>query len=334
MDLVEVDDKGRCSLKDMGCTKLHPYRLLRLFAGNKSSLLVALDLSHNFLRSLDDVITVASLSSLQELNVARNNISCIPDGIGRLKKLRILKLNDNRITRLPATIGQCRCLEVLILSENKLVEIPSAVAQCTRLKLLRLRNNDIQQLPPELSRLSGTIQEFDVSGNNDLAMIPEPVRDNPWVIMLILNLKAEKQEDIRQIEDRREIREIEGVLSDTMTKLVAADDAIAAKQEEIRVLEKQKDELKTDLDSLWTHLSSKRFDERCKAEAKAVSAAISYAAVHAHVSPSAHIFQYMSDRWLKATDIPPKYRLRKNIMDWHESYYKKHLQDEMDDEYF
>lgn len=88
--------------------------------------------------------TFAQYPKLKFLNLKKNRITSIDNGINGLKNLRILNCSDNKIKSLPQNIGELKQLEVLDVSNNKLKEIPSSITSLKNLKVLDISGNKIQ----------------------------------------------------------------------------------------------------------------------------------------------------------------------------------------------
>jgi len=61
-------------------------------------------------------------------------------------QLRWLILTDNNLTKLPDTIGRCTRLQKFMLSGNQLTELPDSIANCTNLELIRLSCNQLEKV--------------------------------------------------------------------------------------------------------------------------------------------------------------------------------------------
>lgn len=61
-------------------------------------------------------------------------------------QLQWLILTGNEISVLPDTIGRCSRLQKLMLSGNRLTSLPTSMQQCTNLELVRLGSNLLQEV--------------------------------------------------------------------------------------------------------------------------------------------------------------------------------------------
>ncbi|XP_004289196.1 PREDICTED: protein SUPPRESSOR OF npr1-1, CONSTITUTIVE 1-like [Fragaria vesca subsp. vesca] len=92
-----------------------------------------------------------SLSVLQILDLSGNNLSIIPNGIGRLSSLKLLNLSENNFDDIPNEIGHLYSLQVLDLSENNFMSLPESISHLSELTELRLfRCSKLQSLPNNL----------------------------------------------------------------------------------------------------------------------------------------------------------------------------------------
>jgi len=113
--------------------------------------------------------------TLQVLDVSGNQLSSLPDGMGRLQRLHTFFASSNQFTRLPPVLGRCAALDTLgfkanhidnvpaealapslrwlILTDNRIGSLPDSLVQCTRLQKLMLAGNRLTQLPDGLQTL-------------------------------------------------------------------------------------------------------------------------------------------------------------------------------------
>ncbi|CAD8132014.1 unnamed protein product [Paramecium pentaurelia] len=105
------------------------------------------------------------LTSLQELNMAKNQLSNI-DRFTTLSELVLLDLSNNEIFRIPQNIDKLNKLKLLSLRDNHLTYIPIQLQKLTALKKLYLDQNDLddphevlKQNNPELIFQQGLFEE-------------------------------------------------------------------------------------------------------------------------------------------------------------------------------
>ncbi len=90
--------------------------------------------------------------SLTTLMLIDNNLTTLPESIGKLINLRVLYLECNNLTALPESIGNLD-LTFLDVSNNKLTVLPESIGKLTSLARLNLWGNPIKSLPPKLRHL-------------------------------------------------------------------------------------------------------------------------------------------------------------------------------------
>jgi Leucine-rich repeat (LRR) protein len=93
-------------------------------------------------------------TSLQHLQVAYNELSCLPPGIQELRNLRTLDLSGNRLEEVSFQTGCSPALESLILQGNRLLRFPDIVG-CTALTKLDVSENAIHEIPEWIEYLQG-----------------------------------------------------------------------------------------------------------------------------------------------------------------------------------
>ncbi|WP_299461710.1 leucine-rich repeat domain-containing protein [uncultured Microscilla sp.] len=122
------------------------YGLVQHFAQSK-----ALDLSRLGLAVLPPAF--ATLSQLEHLNLAFNQLVELPETLEQLNQLKVLLLHYNKLATLPISLGAFRQLEELTLCFNRLTNLPASIAQLNSLRVLHLHHNQLSQLPLELNSL-------------------------------------------------------------------------------------------------------------------------------------------------------------------------------------
>jgi len=135
----------------------------------------------------------------RELILAENDITSIPEEIGKLVNLEVLDLGNNRINHLPPAIGdlggtlrelwltnnklffsgpltpnlgKLKNLVKLDLSGNQLEELPAEMGQMVLLQYLDISNNSLQVFPPEFGNMRALLI-FKADNNRIRALPPE-----------------------------------------------------------------------------------------------------------------------------------------------------------------
>ena len=73
---------------------------------------------------LTDVAQILQLSKLEILDISKNRIASIPEGIKRMTSLKFLAIARNKITRLPLALGDMPSLSKLKFDDNPIVFPP------------------------------------------------------------------------------------------------------------------------------------------------------------------------------------------------------------------
>ena len=229
----EPDNSGNLDLRYRGWSTIEPR------VSSFADCLLHLDVSFNQLNTLNEI---ENLHCLQELNCACNKLKSLPASIASLKWLRVIKANGNAINTIPFEIGQCKALESLNLSENVLTSIPQELAGCTCLHTLLLQNNDLSCLPLSLAKLSGQLQQIDVSNNNKAMAVtlPAKIHRDAHSILWILSLQQEKYRNIEKLEQEMKVLQHDNAL---------AEHELSLAKDRIAMLEKSKTNLEKDMES-------------------------------------------------------------------------------------
>lgn len=136
------------------------HTLAQLRAGELSGI-TRLDLSCGLTEFPAEIFDLAD--TLEILNLSGNALSCLPDDLHRLTRLRVLFCSDNQFTALPACLGQCTALTMIGFKANRIVDVPGA-ALPPLLRWLILTDNCIHTLPSELGERAH-LQKLMLAGN-------------------------------------------------------------------------------------------------------------------------------------------------------------------------
>lgn len=136
------------------------HTLTQLRAGELSGI-TRLDLSCGLTEFPAEIFDLAD--TLEILNLSGNALSCLPDDLHRLTRLRVLFCSDNQFTALPACLGQCTALTMIGFKANRIADVPGA-ALPPLLRWLILTDNCIDTLPGELGERAH-LQKLMLAGN-------------------------------------------------------------------------------------------------------------------------------------------------------------------------
>jgi Leucine-rich repeat (LRR) protein len=88
---------------------------------------------------------IGECPNLQMVSFKDNGMESIhPDALQ--PQMRWLILTGNQISSIPESIGRCKRLQKLMLSGNSLTMLPTAISELTNLELIRLACNKIQEV--------------------------------------------------------------------------------------------------------------------------------------------------------------------------------------------
>lgn len=107
--------------------------------------------------------------SLEVLDLSGNQLSELPDDLGRLHRLQALFCSGNPFTRLPPALGDCTALSQVGFRACGITEVPTA-ALPPQLRWLTLTDNQIGELPPALFERPA-LQKLMLAGNR-LSALP------------------------------------------------------------------------------------------------------------------------------------------------------------------
>lgn len=175
---IEIDVPIDCSMQ-LTTLKMYSVRVSRLAPTVRYlTKLRSLSLAYNGgALPIQDFSVIASITSLEELNLSENDINEWPTWLEHLINLTELNLYTNCITAIthyvPAKLeklhlgsnnisnceglSKCQSLTQLIMYRNALSEFPSSVLHLHRLQHLDLSNNSLKSIPIQITELSALI---------------------------------------------------------------------------------------------------------------------------------------------------------------------------------
>ncbi len=155
-----------------------------------------LDLGNN---SLTDTVPdeLAQLCLLRELHLEDNQLTCIGEGITKLKNLRVLRLSNNKIEMVPDTIGSMQFLEKLVLQNNRIENLPPEIGKLVNLRYFDMRNNRLTILPDEIGNL-GKLETLMLNSNR-LKRFIDPSFFGNLVNLKQLNLRCNEFDELPAI---------------------------------------------------------------------------------------------------------------------------------------
>ena len=145
-----------------------------------------IDLSSNEIAIMPD-ITVANAYRLKSLNVGNNELTALPEHIGRYTQLEELWADGNRLAAVPESLGDCKNIKLLDFHSDyrRMVFDPAKIglAQFTFTVKDSSKHNDIKTLPAQLKDAPDLTQinlsgNPNVNGNNMFAILLSRPRKN------------------------------------------------------------------------------------------------------------------------------------------------------------
>ncbi|XP_034567566.1 leucine-rich repeat-containing protein 40 [Notolabrus celidotus] len=108
---------------------------------------------------------ICKLLQLMHIDFGNNQLSDLPPEMKNLTKLRSITLKYNRFKSFPEVLCQIISLETVLLGNNQVGEVdPCRLQQLVHLTTLDLSNNDLLNIPPELG-LCTTLRCLSLEGN-------------------------------------------------------------------------------------------------------------------------------------------------------------------------
>ena len=126
-----------------------------------------LDMSSNALEGMTEM----KVTTMSDLNFARNKIQRLDENIGCMVQLITLNISENEIEFLPPSIFDLVHLQIFIAHHNKLKQVPSDSSRLVSLKVLVLNDNRLEIICEGLSCARG-LREINLH-NNKLTALPD-----------------------------------------------------------------------------------------------------------------------------------------------------------------
>lgn len=126
----------------------------------------SLDLQHNCLRTLEELLSLQHLRRLSCLRLAHNRVLALPASVGVLRRLELLDLSHNELQSLPPALFTLHRLRRLYLAGNLLEVLPAEVGSLALLLELDLSGNRLESLPAELCMNCMELRSLNVSYNS------------------------------------------------------------------------------------------------------------------------------------------------------------------------
>ncbi|KAF9209690.1 hypothetical protein BGZ49_002121 [Haplosporangium sp. Z 27] len=162
-----------------------------------------LRLNYNFVPYL--AISIQHMTKLKILAMESNQLTTLPESMGRLGNLCELRLSDNNIRTLPPSIGSIRTLQVLALRSNLLESLPESWKDMENLSTLDLACNRLTSLPSDIVRLP-KLTHLDLHDNH-INALPDKIGQlsNLVVLQLCNNQLRELPKDIGRLRDLQDL---------------------------------------------------------------------------------------------------------------------------------
>lgn len=133
----------------------------------------SLDLQHNCLRTLEELLSLQHLRRLSSLRLAHNRVLALPSSVGVLRRLELLDLAHNELQSLPPALFTLHRLRRLYLAGNLLEVLPAEVGALALLLELDLSGNRLESLPAELCTNCLELRNLNVSYNSLGSLPPD-----------------------------------------------------------------------------------------------------------------------------------------------------------------
>ncbi|XP_068176503.1 leucine-rich repeat-containing protein 40 [Antennarius striatus] len=141
-----------------------------LFDASTNQGVTTVDFSKNELTSIPSRLLELQ-SSVSDINLAFNRLSCCSPNIGCLQHLTHIDFRNNQLSDLPSEIKNLKKLRSIILKYNRFKSFPEVLYQVVSLETVLLGNNQVNEIDPGRLVQLVHLSTLDLS-NNDLLKVP------------------------------------------------------------------------------------------------------------------------------------------------------------------
>ena len=145
---------------------------------------------------LDDALTAHRAgTAVVALDLTRDKLQTLPQGLLELTALRVLMLHKNRLSDLPPWLADMEALQVLLLDQNRFDAFPDVLLRMDQLETLSLGDNFIEEIPLDVDHMA-SLRHLALWGNL-IGRYPASLGDLPNLRTLDLlhnDMTAEEQE--------------------------------------------------------------------------------------------------------------------------------------------
>ncbi|MDP1723710.1 MAG: leucine-rich repeat domain-containing protein [Alphaproteobacteria bacterium] len=125
---------------------------------NDNALSLANKLSQKTTEEQQNILAqISAFTWLNKLNIFHNNLTSLPEAIGKLINLTALYLGGNNLTSLPEAIRKLINLRTLDLGGNELTSLPEAIEKLINLRGFNLLRNQLTSIPASIKNISNLI---------------------------------------------------------------------------------------------------------------------------------------------------------------------------------
>ena len=107
---------------------------------------------------------LGQLTSLQDLDIERNNLRTLPDQLANLTNLIVLDIEHNRFTEVPPVLEQMSFLRNIKLEGNPITDLPAWLYDFPQLESLDLSLTNITRFPDDIGKLTDTLRALGLYG--------------------------------------------------------------------------------------------------------------------------------------------------------------------------